>query len=94
MSTALEIPKDYVCPISLQLMTDPVIDCNGHTFDRPSITEWYQNSMISPITHVSISNTNLTPNLILKRQILEFIEQHREELKNLDTDSLQSSIKI
>lgn len=94
MSKALEIPKDYVCPISLQLMTDPVIDCNGHTFDRPSITEWYQKSKISPITHVSITNNNLTPNLILKRQILEFVEQHREELKNLDTDSLQSSIKI
>ena len=68
------IPTDYLCPIGLGLMTDPVVDANGHTFERANISKWYLKSNISPITHQAVAHTFLTPNVILKRQILEFQE--------------------
>ncbi|GER52996.1 U-box domain-containing family protein [Striga asiatica] len=35
-----ELPDDFKCPISLEIMTDPVILSSGHTFDRASIQRW------------------------------------------------------
>ena len=31
-------PEHYLCPITLELMLDPVVDANGHTFERRAIT--------------------------------------------------------
>lgn len=38
--TFITIPKDFCCPISLDLMMDPVIISTGQTFDRASISRW------------------------------------------------------
>lgn len=35
-----ELPDDFKCPISLEIMSDPVILSSGHTFDRASIQRW------------------------------------------------------
>lgn len=29
---AQDLPNDYMCPILQDIMTDPVITCDGHTF--------------------------------------------------------------
>ena len=39
MSTPTDLP---VCPITLLEITDPVMDCNGHTFERVAIEQWYR----------------------------------------------------
>lgn len=35
-------PDAYLCPISRELMCDPVVACDGHTYERCAITEWIQ----------------------------------------------------
>ena len=36
-----EAPEDYICPITQELLRDPVIIAScGHTFERNNITEW------------------------------------------------------
>ncbi|KAK8675598.1 hypothetical protein V6N13_033663 [Hibiscus sabdariffa] len=40
--TFITIPKDFCCPISLDLMTDPVIISTGQTYDRRSIVRWME----------------------------------------------------
>ncbi|KAK6124442.1 hypothetical protein DH2020_041819 [Rehmannia glutinosa] len=37
---ASQLPDDFKCPISLEIMSDPVILSSGHTFDRASIQRW------------------------------------------------------
>jgi hypothetical protein len=71
------IPTDFECPITQMIMTDPVFDANGHTFERVAITQWYNTSNISPITHTPVSHKTLTSNVLLKRQILEYQEGNR-----------------
>ncbi|EMS59928.1 U-box domain-containing protein 16 [Triticum urartu] len=34
-------PPDFRCPISLDLMRDPVVSSSGQTYDRESITRWF-----------------------------------------------------
>ncbi|ETO26659.1 hypothetical protein RFI_10476 [Reticulomyxa filosa] len=38
-----DTPKEYLCPLSNSIMTDPVIALNGITYDRSSIMNQYQN---------------------------------------------------
>ncbi len=71
-----EIPDEYLCPISLDLMSDPVICEDGHTYDRLSIMAVKNN--LSPITRQLINKNNLIPNRLLKQMIDEFKENNNE----------------
>tara|TARA_Y100000590_G_scaffold435894_1_gene555875 strand:- start:626 stop:1696 length:1071 start_codon:yes stop_codon:yes gene_type:complete len=64
-------PEHFNCPISTDVMEEPVIAMDGHTYDRASIELWFQNHNTSPMTREIIS-TNLIPNFNLKSQIDEW----------------------
>ncbi|CAA6673648.1 unnamed protein product [Spirodela intermedia] len=66
-----EIPPFFVCPISLQVMEDPVTLCTGVSYDRESISRWlsaYRQSTC-PVTNQPIADKTLTPNTTLLRLI-------------------------
>lgn len=49
-----EIPHDFVCPISLDLMTGPVICLqSGMVYDFSSMHVWLTNGAILPISITS-----------------------------------------
>ncbi|KAI6703916.1 hypothetical protein NL676_013052 [Syzygium grande] len=50
-----QLPDDFRCPISLEIMSDPVILSSGHTFDRASIQRWLDSShRTCPITKLPL----------------------------------------
>ncbi|KAL3530308.1 hypothetical protein ACH5RR_009630 [Cinchona calisaya] len=67
----IEIPSHFLCPISMQLMRDPVIVATGITYDRESIEKWLYSckNNICPLTKQDLQNTDLTPNHTLRRLI-------------------------
>ncbi|KAJ4971651.1 hypothetical protein NE237_004750 [Protea cynaroides] len=67
----IEIPSYFICPISLEIMKDPVTVCSGITFERESIERWIftSNNSTCPITRQPLSDTDLTPNHTLRRLI-------------------------
>ncbi|CAN6829827.1 unnamed protein product [Brassica oleracea] len=71
MDQEIEIPSFFLCPISLDIMKDPVIVSTGITYDRNSIEKWLftgkENSC--PVTKQVITETDLTPNHTLRRLI-------------------------
>jgi hypothetical protein len=36
----LAIPEVFVCPITMEVMRDPVIAADGHTYEREAIENW------------------------------------------------------
>mmetsp|Transcript_29258 Transcript_29258/g.46704 ORF Transcript_29258/g.46704 Transcript_29258/m.46704 type:complete len:88 (+) Transcript_29258:930-1193(+) len=71
-----EPPDAYLCPITDDIMTDPVVAEDGKTYERSAIAQWFQNSDISPITQEKISNRSLLiPNQNLKKLIIEWKER-------------------
>ena len=36
-----DAPSDFLCPISHELMVDPVSPLCGHTFERKAIEQWF-----------------------------------------------------
>ncbi|CAL0325367.1 unnamed protein product [Lupinus luteus] len=65
--------QDFRCPISLELMTDPVTVSTGQTYDRVSIKKWLKaGNKICPKTGEKLTNTELVPNTSIKRLIQQF----------------------
>ena len=69
----MEDPKVFCCPISGELMQDPVIDSEGNTFDRKYIKRWLLIKGTSPITRTPMTIDCLKPNRSLRDAIQEYI---------------------
>lgn len=67
-----DFPYSFKCPISHEVMEDPVFLCDGHTYDRKSIEQWLRQQHTSPCTGRAVANTTLTPNYALRNAIDEF----------------------
>lgn len=68
----VEIPKYFICPISLQIMEDPVTTVTGITYGRESIEHWRSrgHNKTCPVTNQPLPpDSVLTPNHTLRRLI-------------------------
>jgi hypothetical protein len=69
----IEIPEDYLCPISHEIMTYPVITSDGHTYEKKNIQEWLsRGKKISPLNGNNLSHEHIIDNLFAKKIINEF----------------------
>jgi hypothetical protein len=66
----------FYCPILHELMSDPVLTCDGYTYERDAIERWLEDNNTSPITNNVLANKELTPNYAL-RSAIEKEEQTR-----------------
>jgi hypothetical protein len=71
-----ELPEDLCCPITCELMKDPVITADGTTFERCAIQEWFSTgARTSPTTNEPLENLTLIPNHVCKRLINALMEE-------------------
>ena len=71
---------DFVCPISGELMRDPVVAADGNSYERESIQRWLGpplNRRTSPLTNAGLEHVMLTPNRTLKKAIEDAVERQR-----------------
>jgi U-box domain/Schlafen, AlbA_2 len=72
-------PIRFCDPMSLQLMRDPVVAADGHTYERYNIEEWFakqhelHRAYTSPYTGDPIRHIDLIPNRDLKTDIDEYL---------------------
>ncbi|XP_043694090.1 E3 ubiquitin-protein ligase PUB23-like [Telopea speciosissima] len=68
----IEIPQYFICPISLQIMKDPVTAVSGITYDRDSIEQWLSSgkNTMCPVSKQPLpADSYITPNHTLRRLI-------------------------
>ncbi|CAI7757435.1 unnamed protein product [Closterium sp. NIES-53] len=63
------IDSQFICPISKEIMRDPVVAADGFTYEREHIARWMATSGVSPCTGQQLQHTCLTPNNVLKSLI-------------------------
>ena len=71
---ASEVPDDYICPITAEIMTDPVTTADGFTYERTAISEWLRTKDTSPTTGAMLESKTVIPNLSLRSVIRSFTE--------------------
>ncbi|XP_043697106.1 U-box domain-containing protein 4-like [Telopea speciosissima] len=75
------IPADFCCPLSLELMTDPVIVASGQTYERAFIRKWLDLGLIvCPKTRQTLAHINLIPNYTVKALIANWCESNNVKL--------------
>jgi len=62
------------CPISKEVMTDPVVTADGVTYERNAIEQWLRTSRVSPRTGLLLSNVELSPNYALRDFMTHLID--------------------
>ncbi|CAN6290078.1 unnamed protein product [Urochloa humidicola] len=74
----LAIPAHFRCPISLDLMRDPVTAPTGITYDRESIEAWLDTGRATcPVTHAPLRHEDLVPNHAIRRVIQDWCVANR-----------------
>ncbi|KAF6166191.1 hypothetical protein GIB67_023901 [Kingdonia uniflora] len=86
---AVPIPPDFCCPLSLELMRDPVIVASGQTYERAFIKKWIDlGFIVCPKTRQTLGHTNLIPNYTVKALIANWCESNNvtipDPLKSLN----------
>mmetsp|Transcript_25184 Transcript_25184/g.41445 ORF Transcript_25184/g.41445 Transcript_25184/m.41445 type:complete len:328 (+) Transcript_25184:222-1205(+) len=74
-------PHDFFCPITLEIMRDPVTTADQITYERASISRWLgTGNSTSPKTNVPLRDRDLVPNMSLRAQIHTWLaEQYTQE---------------
>jgi hypothetical protein len=58
-------------------MEDPVIACDGFTYERAAIAEWLsRGSAMSPMTGAPLNNAALVPNLAVRSAVAILRRRH------------------
>ncbi|XP_055363502.1 WD repeat, SAM and U-box domain-containing protein 1 isoform X2 [Betta splendens] len=64
------IPDEFLCPITRELMKEPVIAADGYSYEREAIESWiHTKNRSSPMTNLPLLTTLLIPNHTLKMAI-------------------------
>jgi Mg-chelatase subunit ChlD len=93
-STSTEgYPEEFYCPVCYDLMTDPVVDTNGNTYERHAIEAWINTNGTSPTTRQPLSLTDLRPNRTLLDMITSAIQQRAVEQAAANATSQQGEGK-
>ena len=79
--TMAQPPDDLLCPISREVMKDPVLAADGHVFDREWIQrhiekERGQGPVLSPMTNLPLEDLILRPCHPIRSRCKEWHEQH------------------
>lgn len=74
--TYCQPPREYVCPITNDVMQDPVSACDGRSYERTAILMWMElGNRTFPGGYAQITTTDLVDNTQLKEKITEWRQQ-------------------
>ena len=65
-----ELKMLTICPISMEVMVDPVLACDGHTYDRENIEKYFRlRGPVSPMTNAELNTVRLVPSVTVRTLI-------------------------
>ena len=87
----------FMCPLTKQVMHDPVTIETGHTFEREAILKWFRECRDSgrtptcPLTQAELRTADTSPSLALRNVIHEW--RARNQDKELEKAKLQLQLQ-
>ncbi|KAL6187572.1 hypothetical protein ACLB2K_038970 [Fragaria x ananassa] len=93
----LTIPSHFRCPISLDMMTDPVTLSTGITYDRQSIEKWIEAGNVTcPTTNQVLTTLEPIPNHTIRKMIQDWcVEKKSFGVERIPTPRIPvSSVEV
>ena len=89
--------KDWICPISFKLMTDPVVAQDGNSYEHSEIQTWLSNNSTSPMDRTEILDKTLYKNIALKTTIQLWKSNNTNYVKEdeeLDRQTVMAALRV
>ncbi|CAJ1365257.1 unnamed protein product [Effrenium voratum] len=64
----------FTCPITHDVMSDPVVSADGYTYERSAIARWFETSRKSPVTGQKLPHAELVPNQSVRTLLKTLID--------------------
>ena len=80
----------FKCPISQDIMVDPVITPYGHCYDRRNIEDWLDREETDPLTRRPLTISQLQPCIPLRHALERFARLNRR-LADLEVEGQRGS---
>eukprot|EP01013_Petalomonas_cantuscygni_P042008 TRINITY_DN753_c0_g1_i4.p1 TRINITY_DN753_c0_g1~~TRINITY_DN753_c0_g1_i4.p1 ORF type:complete len:821 (+),score=160.16 TRINITY_DN753_c0_g1_i4:83-2464(+) len=85
--TKLSVPDAFVCPITHQLMRDPVLDPQGHSYERSALVASVSQYHRSPLTGQTMKLEQIIPNRALAEAIAVWTAENPEAARIATTQA-------
>lgn len=71
----MDVPHEFLCPITHEIMREPVTCSDGYSYERNAISEWFMSGKYtSPMSNEVLEKTDYVFNTNLRNKIYEFLE--------------------
>jgi U-box domain len=83
MTMEAAVPHEFVCPITHDIMKDPLMRRCGLSYEREAIISWlYDHNNACPVTRDRLSPRDLVPNSALRKKISAWLEVNGSVIQN------------
>ncbi len=70
----IEIPDKFICPISKELMINPVVISNGKIYEKSQIEKWLIDKDTDPQTRDLLIHKEVCPVISVRQEIIKFLK--------------------
>ena len=67
--TELDVPDEFICPITNEIMKHPLMSIHGFSFERDAILQWLQKHSTCPLSRKELTVSKLVNNHALAARI-------------------------
>jgi len=71
-----EVPDEFVCPITCEIIREPVVALDGFVYEKDAIESWFTQSNRSPTTNEPLDSIAVVPCHTLRCLIQDFVNAH------------------
>ncbi|CAM9437747.1 unnamed protein product [Discosporangium mesarthrocarpum] len=64
-----DAPQEFICPITQEVMVDPVVCADGHSYERKALAAWLATHDSSPMSNTRLTSSSIVPNHALRNTI-------------------------
>ena len=90
----VDIPRQFVCPITLTLMRDPVVAKDSLSYEGAAIEQWFRANDTSPVTREHLEDKSVVKNTALRTQICEFLEKLKQDKQDHHKQDIEKQQKL
>jgi len=84
MSSEGKIPNEFICPITLDIMKEPMVMPDGHTYEKEAIKKALEITHVSPLTKMPMEFSDGVINYSLKSLIENYVMEHNIQLTDIN----------
>jgi hypothetical protein len=87
--TEIEVPDEFLCPLTLEIMQDPVMTRYGNSYERESILQWLgRGKNHCPLTRRPLALQDVVTNHSLRQKICQWQKENEQDITVIMTPEI------